>query len=186
MSTMPSTGSSAIREADPSRRIVRRIFLALLLIMVVGALTAEIYRFARTAPYSGNWLGRGHIQGAHGSVAIEIYLSLDNHPFGIAGSGEVCGVPSSAGHGATTVVMYIFPVTVEGNVFDSPISFIMQSEGPEGSAILPPEFRVQSTLDQGHLILSSAPEQHLSLTMSHGTLGDFYFTCDGLQFSART
>ena len=166
-----------------SRRLAIRALVILVTITVVGTLASGSYGFTRTAPYVGNWLGRGHVQGMHGSVAIEIYLTLNHSPLGITGAGRVCGLPSSPENDAATSTLYIFPVTVEGHIFDEATSFTMYSYEQE---ILPPEFNVHSTLEQEKLVLSSAPEQHLSLTMLHGTLGDFYFTCDGLRFSERT
>ncbi len=85
MSHAPSVENTA----NPSRRVALRALLILVAITVVLAAATAVYLFTRPTPYSGNWVGPGNFQGSGDPYAIEMYLSLEQKPFGgISGTGN--------------------------------------------------------------------------------------------------
>ena len=87
MSRTPSVEDTA----NPSRRVALRALLILVAITVVLAAATAVYLFTRPTPYSGNWVGPGNFQGSGDPYAIEMYLSLEQKPFGgISGTGTLC------------------------------------------------------------------------------------------------
>jgi hypothetical protein len=172
MSRAPSVEDTA----NPSRRVALRALLILVAITVVLAAATAIYLFTRPTPYSGNWVGPGNFQGSGDPYAIEMYLSLEQKPFGgISGTGTLCV--------ATGGTIAHIPLMVSGNLAGSSADLTLHASAGD-APISPATLAVQGMLDQGQLTLSAESPAHLLLTMQHGSMRDFTVACG--QFSAST
>ena len=168
-----SRAPSAENTADPSRRVALRALLILVAITVVLAAATAVYLFTRPTPYSGNWVGPGNFQGSGDPYAIEMYLSLEQKPFGgISGTGTLCV--------ATGGTLSRVPLSVSGALAGSSADLTL-SASTGIRRILPTTLAVQGTLDQGQFTLSAESPAHLLLTMQHGGMSAFTAACDHSQ-----